>query len=94
MQTETMNETDPVPLPSDWLAMGHEAAIDCETAAMLRGALMPQIRSADSWPELARSLDGKGFGLVIRDGRMVLTDTRSGRLLCTGAFLGTPLHEL
>ncbi len=94
MHTETMSETDPVPLPADWLAQGHEAAIDCETAAMLRGALMPVIRSADSWPDLVRRLESKGYGLVIHDHKLVLIDTRSDRLLCTGKFLGTPLDEL
>ena len=69
-------------------------AIDCETAALLRAWLCPLLATADSWPGLVRTLDAKGYGLAIREGRLVLTRTDTGRRYCSARFLGTSLREL
>ncbi len=67
---------------------------DCETAALLRMVVLPQIEGACSWPDLVSRLRSKGFGLGFRSGRMILSRLDSGAEVCTGRSLGAPLRAL
>ncbi|MFC3613264.1 hypothetical protein ACFORG_05780 [Lutimaribacter marinistellae] len=89
-----MTENGPIRIPNDWLSAGHETAVDCETAVLLRAALTPTLRSAESWQELTSRLDRKGYKLVIKRDRLVIVESTSGRSLCTGRYLGAPLESL
>jgi len=67
---------------------------DSETASLLRSFMIPAINGARSWSELSAVLEAKGFAIVFRHGKMIFKNIETGRELCTGAFLGTPLREL
>lgn len=70
------------------------AGMDSETAALFRARLCPLFDCAQSWGELAQTLETKGFGLAFRDGRLVLTDQANGKRVCSIRFLGTNLRAL
>ena len=78
----------------EWLTKGRETNVDCETAMQLRAYLGPLFSKAQSWTDLSRLLSEKGFALVFREARLVLTDTATGRHICTSRYLGSPLREL
>lgn len=67
--------------------------LDSETAMLLRTVLLPHFECAQSWGDLCRRLQSKGYALSFRHGHLVLTDDR-GKPVCTGAMLGTPLAQL
>ncbi len=75
-------------LPPDW------PALDSETAALFRAWMRPLFDQAASWSALTDTLRAKGFGLAIRDGRLVLTEHDNGARICTTRFLGASLAEL
>ena len=89
MFSEIHNGTDPLSPNTP-----PETQIDCETAALFRAILRPIFDAADSWTALMAGLAEKGFGLAIRDGRLVLTDQTSGQRICGVRFLGNSLAEL
>lgn len=70
------------------------ANLDCESAALFRASLNPLFDRAASWTALIEGLNLRGYGLAIRDGRLVLLDTANGRRVCTARYLGTNLREL
>ena len=61
---------------------------------LLRAILFPLLDTACDWPALARGLAGKGYGLGIRRGRLVLLDLGNGRRLCSARYLGFGLRQL
>ncbi len=67
---------------------------DCETAALVRACLCPLFDGATSWKVLAEGLATRGYGLAIRDGRLVVKEAASGRRICSVRYLGTNLREL
>lgn len=69
-------------------------ALDSETAALFRTWMRPLFEQAASWGALTSTLRAKGFGLAIRDGRLVLTEYDNGARICTTRFLGASLAEL
>ncbi len=69
-------------------------ALDSETAALFRAWMRPLFEQATNWNALTETLRTKGFGLAIRDGRLVLTEYDSGARVCTARFLGTSLAEM
>ena len=73
---------------------GDSPPLDCETAALFRSVLCPVFDAAASWGDLIHRLAGKGYGLAIRDGRLVLLDMSTGARVCTARYLGTNLREL
>ena len=86
--------TGPAPSPAtakDGLPM---AALDSETACLLRRSMLPVIDAAQSWPELSAALRAKGFGMIFREGRLIFSRLEDGQELCTARFLGAPLDEL
>ncbi len=68
--------------------------LDCETASLLRGFLLPVFETATGWPELRRRLVAKGYDIAFRDGHMVLINLETRQALCTGTVLGMPLRSL
>ncbi len=71
-----------------------EIALDCETASLLRGFLLPVFETATNWADLRRRLVSKGYDIAFRDGHMVLLNLETQQTLCTGTVLGTPLRSL
>jgi len=69
-------------------------SLDSESAALFRAWLRPLFDQAVSWPALIKTLEAKGYGLAIREGRLVLTDKAQDAPVCTARFLGTSLREL
>ena len=67
---------------------------DCETAALIRAALCPLFDAATSWKALSDGLGARGYGLAIRDGRLVVTNMATGRRVCSARYLGTGLRDL
>lgn len=70
------------------------ASLDCETAVLLRGWILPILDRASSWPALTEALAHKGYALAFRESRLCLTDMSSGEAVCTLRSLGTGLREL
>lgn len=68
--------------------------IDSETACLLRSFMVPAINSARDWADLRTTLERKGFTIAFRDGRLIFKSIDTGREICTGNFLGTPLRDL
>lgn len=68
--------------------------MDSESAALYRAWLCPLLERADSWSGLTATLNAKGYGLAIRQGRLVLVRRDTGEALCSLRFLGTSLREL
>ena len=68
--------------------------MDCETAALLRAAIRPLFTNAANWGSLTDILREKGYRLAFRDGRLCLTDTRTGARVCGLRFLGLDLKDL
>ncbi len=68
--------------------------LDCETAALLRAAILPLFTSAASWANLAEILKEKGYCLSFRKGSLCLTDQVSGDRVCGMRFLGLDFKEL
>lgn len=95
--TQTFGPQAPT-IPSPQLPSGSQTpdapGVDCETAMLFRAWLGPLFDQAASWSALMDTLRTKGYGLAIREGRLVLTDHASGARLCTVRFLGTSLREL
>jgi hypothetical protein len=86
-------------VPQDGFAHPHPTgidtpAIDSESAALFRAWVCPLLARAESWSGLAATLAARGYGLAIRDGRLVLIRHDSGECLCSLRFLGTSLREL
>ena len=69
------------------------APIDSETEMLLRTVLLPHFEHATSWADLCRRLAAKGYKITFRVGHLVLAD-ETGRLICTGAMIGSPLARL
>lgn len=67
--------------------------LDSETAMLLRTVLLPHFEHATSWGDLCRRLASKGYEITFRFGHLVLAD-ESGRPICTGAMIGSPLSRL
>ena len=51
---------------------------DCETGVLVRASLCPLFESATSWKVLAETLALRCYALAIRDGRLVVRETRIG----------------
>lgn len=68
--------------------------MDSETAALLRAAIRPLFTAAVSWNTLTDVLKEKGYRLAFRDGRLCLTDRRTGSRVCGLRFLGLDLQDL
>ena len=68
--------------------------LDCETAALLRAAILPVFASAVSWGSLTDVLKDKGYRLVFRQGRLCVTDRVSGDRICGMRFLGLEFQDL
>lgn len=77
-------------------ALGQKGTVemDCETAALFRSWVRPLFEQAANWNTLIASLRAKGFGLAIRDSRLVMTKYDDGRLVCPVRFLGLTLRDL
>ncbi|MDK3019972.1 hypothetical protein [Pseudodonghicola flavimaris] len=86
MDPETLTASRPRPLDID------HPNIDCESAALLRGWLTPLIAACPSWAAVEQALEGRGYGLAFRNGRLCLT--RDGRCLCSMRYLGLTLRDL
>ena len=56
-----------------------EIALDCETASLLRGFLLPVFETATNWADLRRRLVSKGYDIAFRDGHMVLLNLETSR---------------
>lgn len=70
------------------------AELDCESAALFRASLSPLFDRAASWAALIEGLALRGYRLAIREARLVLIDTTSGRRVCSARYLGTNLRDL
>lgn len=70
------------------------AELDCESAALLRAAIRPLFSSAASWASLADILRDKGYHLAFRQGRLCISDHRTGVRICGLRFLGFELRDL
>ncbi len=68
--------------------------LDCESAALLRAAIRPLFSSAASWSSLADILKDKGYHLAFRQGRLCITDRKTGDRICGLRFLGFELRDL
>ncbi len=68
--------------------------LDCETASLLRGFLLPLFEQATGWEDLRGHLLAKGYDIAFSEGHMVLRNIETGRTLCTGSMFGTPLRSL
>ena len=75
--------------PSDLMP----SPLDSETTMLLRTVLLPHFEHATSWGDLCRRLASKGYEITFRFGHLVLAD-ESGRPICTGAMIGSPLSRL
>ena len=67
--------------------------LDSETVMLLRTVLLPHFERATSWDDLRCRLNSKGYEITFRCGHLVLAD-ESGRPICTGSMIGTPLSRL
>lgn len=67
--------------------------LDSETVMLLRSVLLPHFECAQSWGDLCSRLQAKGYEIAFRHGHLVLTDD-TGRAVCTGAMIGSPLVQL
>jgi hypothetical protein len=81
-----------VPLQSD-TTLGMPKPLDSETAMLLRTVLLPHFERATSWGDLCARLASKGYAISFRGGHLVLEDD-SGKPICTGSMIGTPLSRL
>ncbi|WP_439122824.1 hypothetical protein [Marivita sp.] len=81
-----------VPLTADTSA-GMPMPLDSETAMLLRTVLLPHFERATSWGDLCDRLASKGYEITFRGGHLVLAD-ESGKPVCTGAMIGSPLSRL
>ncbi|WP_050927976.1 hypothetical protein [Aestuariivita boseongensis] len=70
------------------------AALDSETACLLRSFLVPAINAARDWHELTVKLHDMGYDLSFRDGRLIFKRANDGAEIGTGEFMGTPLRSL
>lgn len=90
----------PLPFPAPhWQSAGSTdnldaPPVDSETAALFRASLQPLFSQSVSWPALMDRLRTKGYGLAFRDGRLFLTDHRTGARVCSLRFLGMTLVDL
>jgi hypothetical protein len=83
------------PYQPDGTPVPHPAAVlDCETASLLRGFLLPVFDAALNWADLRRRLVAKGYDIAFREGHMVLRNLETQQTLCTGTVLGAPLRSL
>lgn len=80
--------------PEAVFAPPRTSGFDCETAALLRASVGPFFERAQSWAALSADLNAHGYGLAIREGKLVLTDRTSGHRICTVRYLGSSLREL
>lgn len=80
--------------PQPAFATSEATGLDCEMAALLRASLTPFFEKAQSWAGLSEDLKAHGYGLAIRDGRLVLVVLTCGKRICTVRYLGTGLREL
>ncbi|EEE37209.1 hypothetical protein RKLH11_1045 [Rhodobacteraceae bacterium KLH11] len=76
------------------LAPRASTELDCESAALLRASIRPAFTSAVSWAALADILQGKGYRLAFRQGRLCLTDQATDERICGLRFLGFDMVEL
>lgn len=67
--------------------------LDSESMMLLRTVLLPVFERASSWGDLCHRLATKGYEITFRSGHLVLID-ESGRPVCTGAMIGSPLARL
>jgi hypothetical protein len=88
---DTTARPRPVPSPAPSI---DAPAIDSESAALFRAWACPLLARAESWAGLAASFEARGYGLAIRDGRLVLIRRAGGECLCSLRFLGSSLREL
>ncbi|MGH1415529.1 MAG: hypothetical protein ACRBB0_18720 [Pelagimonas sp.] len=81
--------------PKSWAQAtnGLPGPIDCETQALLRLFLGPILETASDWDEMSSRLTDKGYGLTIREGRLVILNEQ-GTAICTGRGLGVPLADI
>ena len=63
---------------------------DCETAALIRAVLCPLFDTATSWKALSDGLGARGYGLAIRDGRLVVHAHRTVFALSVDTPMGEP----
>jgi len=82
----------PTPFEADPSAM-MPLPLDSETVMLLRTVLLPHFEHATSWGDLCKRLAAKGYEITFRFGHLVLAD-ETGRPVCTGAMIGTPLARL
>jgi len=75
-------------------AAANQAALDSETACLVRSFLVPAIQAARDWHELTLKLNEMGYDLSFRDGRLIFTRADTGQEIGTGEFMGTPLRSL
>ncbi|MGV6847004.1 MAG: hypothetical protein ACWA5A_01365 [Marinibacterium sp.] len=69
-------------------------ALDCETAALMRGWLSPLIEQAANWPGFLDALKLRGYGLAFRSGRLWLVHRDTSRRVCTMRHLGASMRDL
>lgn len=79
----------PTPMPASHPDM---PVMDSESAALLRGWVLPLAAACPSWAALDQALGRRGYGLAFRNGRLCLT--RDGDCLCSMRFLGIGLRDL
>ena len=72
---------------------GLPEAIDCETQTLLRLFLGPILETASNWDEIKGRFTEKGYGISIRDGRLVILNEK-GTALCTARGLGVPFAQI
>jgi len=80
--------------PGPILTRQSATELDCESAALLRAAIRPLFSSAASWSSLADILREKGYNLTFRQGRLCITDHKTGDRICGLRFLGFELRDL
>ncbi len=68
--------------------------LDCESASLMRGWLLPILNRASSWPALCEALQANGYVLAFRHGTLCLTDQHTGAPVCSLQSLGISLREL
>ncbi|WP_146584804.1 hypothetical protein [Puniceibacterium confluentis] len=88
MQTLRQHQPTGAPVPHPGIGL------DCETASLMRGFLLPIFETARDWSDLRQRLVSKGYDIAFRDGHMVLLNLDTREALCTGTVLGSPLRSL
>ncbi|SMC53346.1 hypothetical protein [Primorskyibacter flagellatus] len=67
---------------------------DSETVSLLRSFLCPILEQAKDWHHLRGTLTQRGYSLAFQEGHMVIVESDTNRVMCTGQHIGTPLRSL